>query len=45
MFDKLKRISLKYIDMLFISSFIRKLMKNHYKEDMKGEPLFEGCPL
>ena len=34
MFDKLKRISLKYIDILFISSFIWKLMKSHYKEHM-----------
>ena len=34
MFDKLKRISLKYIDMLFISSFIRKLVKSDYKEHM-----------
>ena len=34
MFDKLKRISLKYIDMLFISSFICKLVKSHDREHM-----------
>ena len=45
MFDSLKRISLKYIDMVFLSSFIWKLVKSHYKEHMQGEPLFEGCPL
>ena len=34
MLDKLKRTSLKYIDMLFISSFICKLVKSHDKEYM-----------
>ena len=34
MFDNLKRISLKYIGMLFISSFLWKLVKSHYKEHM-----------
>ena len=34
MFDRLKRISLKYIDMLLISSFTWKLVKSDYKEHM-----------